>query len=234
MTNSKSSFFAKLLFPQRCRFCNTVIDIREETCKNCEENKNEITGEICMLCGFKAEDCVCKKHKNYYNAVAAPYYYDGTAEKAIYNLKFNGIKSVADGLSHDMANCFSRYFENYSFEYITYVPMTEKSMKLRTFNQAQLLAEKVSDITGIPCIKILEKTVETKTQHFLKENERTGNLLGVFEINENEIEKIQNARILLIDDIKTTGSTLNECAKTLLIGGAAEVFCLTAAIVRKK
>lgn len=234
MSDFKKSFFAKLLFPERCRFCNKVIDLRRDVCKDCEENKNEITGEICMLCGFKAEDCACKKHKNFYSAVAAPFYYDGAAEKAVANLKFNGIKQLADTLSQDMADCFSNHFINYSFEYVTCVPMTEKSFKQRGFNQSELLAEKVSEKIGVPYVQLLEKTVETKTQHFLKENERSGNILGVFELRESELDKIENARILLIDDIKTTGSTLNECAKTLLIGGAAEIFCLTAAIVRKK
>ena len=67
----------------------------------------------------------------------------------------------------------------------------------------------------------------------LKEYERSGNVLGVFAVKEEVLPFIKHARILLCDDVKTTGATLNECAKTLLIAGADEVFCLTATTVKK-
>ena len=79
---------------------------------------------------------------------------------------------------------------------------------------------------------LLQKDYETPDQHRLRAVDRSGNLLGVFSVPERETADLQNARVLLIDDIKTSGATLNECAKTLLIAGAAEVFCLTAAVTR--
>ena len=223
----------KLLFPQRCRFCDRVIEINETACKGCLETRNEITGEICMLCGFKKSDCVCKKHKSFYTAVASPYYYEGAAGVAVKKLKFGKATHIAESLSEDMAKCFFERFSGYSFDFAAYVPMTKKDEKKRGFNQAQLLAAGVSKRTGIPLKDALEKIFETSQQHTLKEYERSGNVLGVFAVKEEVLPFIKHARILLCDDVKTTGATLNECAKTLLIAGADEVFCLTATTVKK-
>ncbi len=228
--NKLLRFTGKMLFPERCRFCNRVIDIRKTVCKNCEDGLKVIDGEICYLCGCKQTDCKCKKHKSFYDAVVAPYYYEGSAGLALRNLKFNGIKSLAEHLYTDMAKCFNERYSEYSFDFICFVPMTEKSKKERGFNQSQILADGVSKLTGIPVINALKKTAETDAQHNLSGSLRSGNVKGVFEINETFSDRITDARILLCDDIKTTGSTLNECAATLKIGGATEVFCLTAAI----
>lgn len=224
----------KMLFPQRCRFCDRVIGINESICPACRESKNEITGEICTLCGFKKSDCVCNGHKSFYTAVASPYYYEGAAGIAVKKLKFGKVLTIADSLSGDMAKCFFERFSEYSFDFATFVPMTKKAEKKRGFNQARLLTAGVCEKTGIPLIEALEKICETSQQHTLKEYERSGNVLGVFAVKKEAMPSVVHARILLCDDVKTTGATLNECAKTLLIAGADEVFCLTAATAKKQ
>lgn len=226
--------FGKLLYPQRCSFCDNVIRLDEKVCKSCLENKNEITGEACLFCGCKKNDCTCGSRKSYYKAIAAPFYYDGSAGIAVRNLKFRGITSVADTLSSAMADCLAKRFSGYWFDVITFVPMTETAVKQRGFNQAELLARGVSGLTDIPFSDMLVKTIETKQQHNLKEFERSGNVLGAFDIKEECLPLLKGARVLLCDDVKTTGSTLNECAKTLLISGAEEVMCLTACIAQRE
>lgn len=232
--NSKIiDIIGKALFPQRCRFCNTVIKPNETVCKDCTESLEVIDGKICTLCGMKEADCTCQKHRSYYTAIAAPYYYEGAAGKAVQALKFNKVQTVVEDLGWDMTVCFKERFHGYDFDLITFVPMTKKSEKERGFNQSELLAQSVAKETNIPIVTALRKVFETKPQHDLGELGRSGNVLGVFEVDEKIKPELENARILLIDDVKTTGATLNECAKTLLIGGAAEVFCLTATIAKK-
>lgn len=168
----------------------------------------------------------------FYKSVCAPFYYDGAAGKAIRNLKFKNMPEFADVLAEDMAECFKMHFGNYSFDYCTFVPTVKKDIKKRGFNHAELLARKVAENIDIPCKELLVKCTSTQPQHTLPEMKRSGNLLGCFETTNTEL--IENTRILLCDDVKTTGATLNECAKTLLIGGAAEVLCLTASITLPK
>ena len=96
-----------------------------------------------------------------------------------------------------------------------------------------MLAERISKITDIeykPCV--LKKLYRTDKQHDISFYLRKGNLTGVYDVVNPE--EVRNKTVLLVDDISTTGETLNECAKMLLIGGAAEVFCLTVAITNKK
>ena len=225
-------FLIAFLFPKRCRYCTCVIKHNEEICKKCEDNLHEISGEICFKCGCSKEDCSCKNHKSYYEAITAPFYYDGTAGNSIRLLKFRKKAEIADVLSEEMAKCYVNNLSEYSVDLVTFVPMHKKKLKDRGFNQAELLTRKMCDLLNLPCEDLLLKTDETGDQHFLDKNARTGNLLGTFSVNP-DID-ILDKRILLCDDIKTTGATLDECAKTLLIAGASDVVCLTCAIAKKK
>ena len=225
-------FLTAFLFPKRCRYCTCVIKHNEEICRKCEDNLHEISGEICFKCGCSKEDCVCKNHKSYYEAISAPFYYDGTASNSIKLLKFRKRTEVSDVLAEEMAKCYVNNLSEYSVDLVTFVPMHKKKQKDRGFNQSELLTRKMCDILNLPCQELLVKTDETEDQHFLDENLRKGNLLGIFS-TVDEID-ILDKRILLCDDIKTTGATLDECAKTLLIAGASDVICLTCAITKKK
>lgn len=220
------------LFPRRCRYCGEVIDLRRELCDTCRPDDCRVTGTICPRCGCEKAACNCRPGKPFYERVAAPFYYEGAAEKALLRLKFGKRPEAADVLGEEMARCLRERYDGYSFDVCTYVPMTKKGVRQRGFNQSELLARAVAEQANIPVKALLQKDYETPDQHRLRAVDRTGNLLGVFSVPERETAALQNARVLLIDDIKTSGATLNECAKTLLIAGAAEVFCLTAAVTR--
>ena len=222
----------KLLYPQRCRYCDAVIDLRRKICHTCENTLQKIEGDICKLCGKKKEDCDCGHKKHFYKYVCAPFYYEGAASRAIWRLKFQNQVDLSKIFAEDLAECFDTYYKGYDFDLCTFVPSSEKSLKERGYNQAELLARDFCEIKELPCEELLLKTRETKIQHDLLSFERTGNLAGAIELK-GDVD-LTNKRVLIIDDIKTTGSTLNECAKMLLIGGADEVFCLTVAITNKK
>lgn len=224
--------FATALFTRRCKWCGDVTDVRFDVCENCKNTLSRIDGEACLYCGWKTEDCVCNKQKHFYKYICSPLYYEGAAEKAIRRLKFKGETDVAEMLADEMSECLKERFDGYDFDICTSVPSSKKSLKERGFNQSELLAKRVCENTGIGFAPLLVKMRDTEPQHSLPRIKRSGNLLGVFGLNEKCETDITDMRILLIDDICTTGATLNECAKTLLIGGAAEVFCLTAAVTR--
>ena len=223
---------ASLLFTKRCRFCESVIDIREEICEKCKNEIFKIDGDICFKCGCKNSDCSCKGKARYYTSICAPYYYAGAVKKAIGLLKFHNNTYMAETLADDMAKTFAERYGELDFDICTFVPAHKNELKKRGYNQAQLIAQNLAEKTGIPFFETLEKSFETAPQHSLNESMRSGNLLGAIALKENLPTDITDKRILLCDDVKTTGTTLNECAKTLLINGAAEVRCITACIAK--
>ena len=225
--------FATALFTRRCKWCGEVTDVRVDVCECCKDALARIEGDACLYCGWKIEDCVCNKQKHFYKYICSPLYYEGAAKKAVLRLKSKGEAEVVEMLADEMSECLKERFDGYDFEICTSVPASKKSLKERGFNQSELLAKAVSENSGIPYAPVLKKLRDTEPQHSLPRIKRSGNLLGVFSLNEACETDITDMRILLIDDICTTGATLNECAKTLLIGGAAEVFCLTAAVTRR-
>ncbi len=226
-----NSFFDKIIscfFPKRCKYCGKVIDLRHSICIKCANNLQRISGKVCFKCGVEKDFCICKGRSNFYKSIISPFYYEGAIHNTIWQLKFRGMKELSMVIAEDMANCFFEHYGEYKFDYCTFVPSHKSSLKERGYNHAELITKDLSELINVECVSLLEKLYKTKPQHLLSEIERTGNLTGAFALKDNI--DIENKRILLCDDVKTTGSTLNECAKTLLIGGAAEVLCLTGAI----
>ncbi|MBQ8182696.1 MAG: ComF family protein [Clostridia bacterium] len=223
-----------IIFTRRCRYCKTVVDVRKDVCPQCENEIFKIYGDICFRCGCSLKECTCKKKASLYARVCAPYYYKGAAKRAVTRLKFYNDPYMAETLAQDMAECFKTHYGEMDFDICTFVPSHKAEIKNRGYNQAQLLAEKLSEILGIPCKPLLYKTIPTKPQHTLDETMRAGNLLGSIVINPEFETKLQDTRILLCDDVKTTGATLNECTKTLLINGAAEVDCIAVCVAHKE
>ena len=222
----------KLLYPQRCRYCDNVIDIRRKICHTCENTLNKVEGEICKLCGASVDACNCGHKKHFYKYICAPFYYEGATSRAIWRFKFRNATNLSKVFAEDMAECFNNHYEGYDFDLCTFVPSAKADFKKRGYNPAELLAKGFCEITGLKFEDVLIKVFQTETQHSLSSAERSGNLAGAIELKDDV--DLVNKRVLLIDDVKTTGATLNECAKMLLIGGAAEVFCLTVAITNKK
>lgn len=228
-----ADFLIAIFYTRRCRYCRKVIDIRERICPDCKKDIPRIEGPVCYNCGFSQKECVCKKKSQHYMRICAPYYYSGAAKRAVKKLKYSDDIDISYILAEDMAATYKEHYSEMDFDYCTFVPSHKKEQRKRGFNQAQLLAQHLSKELGIPCKELLIKTALTTPQHTLNESMRSGNLLGAMQVKDRHLEKIRGARILLCDDVKTTGSTLNECAKTLMICGAAEVDCITYCIAKK-
>ena len=233
-----SDCLSYIFFANHCRLCGKVIDRHHQLCSECERGEFRIEGEICPLCGFSKTDCVCKGKKHSYSAICAPYYYQGGAKKAVLRIKYALREENAVYLAQQMADCVKLHFASVEPDEITFVPMTEKQLSEREENQSELLARQVGKILGLPVRKYLVKKFDTKPQHSLKEALRSGNVLGVFDVipekNRSQTFTPEGKTVLLCDDVKTTGATLNECAKMLKLNGAKQVICVSAAITKKQ
>ncbi len=227
---SLKNHLLSLIFTNRCRLCCDVCDIRKEICEKCDETLPVIEKEICYFCGVEKDKCICKEKAMYYLSVCAPFYYSDGPKKACIMLKYQANEQIIEYLSKSMAECFNKRYNGIDFDCITYVPAFPTDFQKRGYNQAELLAKELGKLLNIPVYPLLYKIYETKPQHSLSGTQRSGNLLGAFQINEEYLDTIQDTRVLLCDDIKTTGTTLDECTKTLLVNGCTEVRCISACI----
>ncbi len=233
----KNAFFGAL-FPRSvtCDVCGEEMSVKSRYCL-CGEcmSKLEVTGDhVCLACGVPMSDeadyCMrCQNVKSEFVRNRSPLVYDGTARDIIHRLKFGGKKYLAETLGAFMSDEYLK--SRMECDIAVYVPMTEAEEKKRGFNQSELLAREVGARLNIPVLPALVKTRETATQKLLSGKERAQNLKGAFAC---VFEEVKGRRILLIDDVFTTGATASACAAALLKGGARDVSVLTAAVTKLK
>ncbi len=210
----------RLLFSNRCRVCGKVTAVNLDICENCSVEKFRIS-----------ENAIAAKsasNKNY-DRITSPFYYTGNIKTCIQNFKYKGFKRAADFLSAEMIKVLERDFADEEVDYITCVPVTRRRRRQRGYNQDELLLKEIAKAFNLKSApKLLIKTKNTPTQVNLKMNERKSNLKGAFRTNDKF--HLENKTILLCDDVKTTGSTLDECSKVLKKAGAKRVICVTCAL----
>ena len=221
-----------LFFPNRCVYCGKVILPEEKLCEDCKTELPVIANPTCSFCGASKEDCACKKQRFYFERIVAPFYYENQIETAVHRLKFQDKPYLAKTYAKDIAKAIQAQEDFPKIDVITFIPFTKKQKRERAYNPSALLAEYLSEELTIPMEPLLFKMYETKTQHILPGEARSGNVLGAYEVLETA--QVENKTILLVDDIKTTGATLNECAKMLMLKNAATVIAATFAITKPK
>lgn len=230
--------FMDALYPMdvSCDICLEELaeDGRYRLCEDCISKLPFVGDRICLNCGMPIEGegdyCLrCQNTESSFKLCRAPFEYDGLAADMIRRLKFGKKKYFAETLGAFMADAFLA--NGMDAEIAVFVPMTEKEVKNRGFNQAELLAREVAERLNLPLLPALIKKKDTSEQKALNARERAQNLEGAFGCPFTEVKK---RSVLLIDDIFTTGATSNECARTLLKAGARQVSVLTAAITKSK
>jgi ComF family protein len=158
----------------------------------------------------------------------SPLVYKDMVRACIHRYKFTPVPALGQPLGLLAAQCALDHPE-IAPDVVTWTPLSRKSLKKRGFDQAQLLAEELARVRNMTCMPLLRKIRNTKPQSSLKgESERRANVLGAYRLYGNV--QVAGKRILLVDDVMTTGATLSECARVLLTAGAGEVVCLTLAM----
>ena len=226
------------LYPEEitCDVCLAELRMRGRyrVCAKCLDELPYVGDKICLNCGTPLSDesdyCNrCQNNESSFKLCRAPFEYRDLAMKMIYDLKFGGKKYVAETLAAFMTDTFLK--EGMNAEIVCFVPMTDKEVKKRGFNQSELLAREISARLNMPLLPALIKRKDTSEQKALNARDRAKNLEGAYECVLSQVKK---RNILLVDDIFTTGATSNECAKALLKAGAREVSVLTAAVTKQK
>lgn len=200
-----------LIYPTRCPVCRCVIFPLEDFCVNCRDNLRSYNGDF-QISGAKL--------------FTSAFEYDDNISPAIFQLK-DGIKGNAPyALGKAIAERVIKLGISGKIDFIIPVPMYPDDKKKRGFNQSELIANQVGRILKIDvCTDIVEKILRTKPQKNLTKQQRKINLNDAFDIK--NAESVRCKRILLLDDVCTTGSTLTEITKLLKSKGANEVYCVS-------
>ncbi len=216
MNNNIFKCILSAIYPNRCPLCRYVIKKDEVLCKDCRKLLPQNVSQ-----GYVA---------GVYRLLSAARY-EGDFAKAIKALKFYKKTKLAYPLARIMAKRFENEIKEH-FDIITYVPLHKETLTDRGFNQSELLANNLSKMLGVPCKELLTKPKKNKPQHTLSGKDREKNVKGVFKaVN---CSQIKNQRIILVDDIATTRSTLCECCEMLRDKGAKNILCVTFAISVRK
>ena len=210
-----------VLFPEySCYVCGReLVFPKNHVCDRCLKSMIAITGNMCKKCGMPVPEgngyCdTCKNREYAFDTARACYHYNDTSGKIVMDLKYNKKKFVVPFIAMEML----LRLEDFGVmpDIIIPVPISNKRYKERGFNQAELIADEMSSLTGEKIkvdATIVEKAIDSIPQARLKGKERLKNLNGAFKIRERKSLKGKN--VLIIDDVYTTGSTVNEVAKVL-------------------
>lgn len=206
-----------LLFPPKCPFCGKVQDV-PGICPDCEKDLPWIPGAEALREGPGGLRC------------AGAVWYEKTVRDALLRLKFQGASEIAEPLGELIARCAAEQFGG-EFDTVTWVPVSKKRLRKRGYDQSELLARSACRFWDIQPVRLLEKKVDNPAQSGIRDDAaRRANVLGVYEA----VGDVAGKRILLIDDICTTGATLIECTRMLEDAGAEQVVCVAVALTRKE
>ena len=208
-----------LLFPPKCLLCRKVLQDEElDLCKACRTDGPECTN--------------FRKKLPFIDSWVAIWYYEDNARRSLLRYKFRGARSYAQGYGRLLAMKLLEAKAE-GFDLLTWVPISPLRRFFRGYDQVELLAQRVGQELGIEPVPLLTKIRHNRPQSgIIGDAKRRANVLGAYRAENREL--FQGKRIVLLDDIITTGATAGECARVLLTAGAQEVHCGAVAVARHR
>lgn len=207
----------QILFPPKCLLCRKVLA------------ENEL--DLCRKCRTDGPECAnFRKKLPFIDSWTAVWYYEGNARRSLLRYKFRGVRHYAQGYGRLLA---MKLLEEQpeGFDLLTWVPISSIRRFSRGYDQVELLAYAVGQELGMEPITLLRKIRHNRQQsRIVGEAKRRANVLGAYRAENVDI--LKGKRILILDDIITTGATAGECARVLLTAGAKEIHCGAVAVAR--
>jgi len=214
-----TAFLSNWLFPEKCVLCGRILE------------KNEM--DLCHKCRVEAPECGISRTKYpFLDSWTALWHYQDKVRRSILRYKFYGRRNYAAAYARMLGVKLLKE-ERAEFDLITWVPISAKRLKKRGFDQGQLLAENLGEELKIPVTPLLKKIRDNPPQSgIVGHAHRKANVLGAYIMTDSQT--LKGKRILLLDDILTTGATAGECARVLLTAGAEEVHLAVIAAANKE
>jgi ComF family protein len=228
----------EIVFPARCALCRDFLgdEPSHPFCMNCLSGFLLLEPPYCSRCGTpfadpKGEDHLCGECLSRtppFSIARSLGRYDERLMSAIHSFKYGGKIQTGVALGEMMARRIYSGISIRDFSLIIPIPLHPKRLRERGFNQSLILARQIARGQSLPVdYRSLERAIDTAPQTALKKTERSRNVKGAFIVNNRDA--VKGKKILLVDDVLTTGSTVRECARILLASGAEDVAVLTLA-----
>ncbi len=227
-----------IVFPPLCHACRAFIPGagRLHLCPACRGEITPIVSPLCTICGVPfltpggidhpCGPCIISHPR--YSAARAALPFDGVTRDLIHHFKYDRKVHLAHPLALLAAEALTPSVASWDADLLLPVPLHRRRLRERGFNQAVLLGKPLAKLWGIPLVvNNLRRTRWTEPQVTLAAGERELNVRGAFALVDPAA--VKGRRILLVDDVYTTGSTVMECSKVLRKGGAAEIYVVTVA-----
>jgi len=227
---------SSLFYPPVCVVCSGNAEPLEYLCANCQGRAPRITTPFCAKCSepflgaiTQTFSCAnCEHRLLHFDAAVAAYRSRGVVRKLVHDFKYGRQRHLRFPLAEWLAETLrDPRLLGRTFDAIVPVPLHPARERERGFNQAALLADLLASRVARPVRPVLERIRYTTTQTAYDRAERMENLRDAFRLRKNR--DVRQLRVLLIDDVLTTGSTLSECARVLKAAGAISVHAATAA-----
>lgn len=237
-----------LLFPKRCALCEEILAFGDDgICSECESELMYIKEPRCLKCGREIESeteemCMdCQKYARKYVSGYPLLEYVSPVKDAIAGMKYHGKKNTANYFGHKIANRYKDIFQRIGIDVLIPVPVSDRKMKKRGYNQAEIIADAISDETGIKvCTHLLKRRSDTMPLKTLGPQEREKILSKAFSCDFGKIRKLKKTKngfehikydirqipekVMLVDDIYTTGATIEACTCALMEVGVKKVY----------
>lgn len=213
------SSFIDLIFPKTCIGCNSRLKDNEHIlCSECEQSLDFLTG-VCEI---------CESNKFFFDKARSIFFFDNTIQNLIHNLKYNEMKGVSEYLGKYTKRYLSKFEPFDEIDFVVPIPLHRVKKRSRGFNQSEFLTKEIAEqmnLTHIPNLILRKKFTETQTK--LSRTKRQENVSDAFKLNPKF--NIENKDILIVDDVFTTGATINSACKLLRNHNANKIYVLTIA-----
>lgn len=237
MTRRLLDIILDIVYPPRCPVCNELVSQGEvSVCKRCESLLTYVEEPYCFKCGKSIEDEMeeycndCKDGRHFFDEGRSVLLYDEYMSKSMYRFKYNGKQEYARFYGKIIYERLAGKIKTWNPDVIIPVPIHKSRLNKRGFNQADLIAKELSKYAKIPVDNhILKRKIPTKVMKNLDAKERENNLKKAFIVTENVV-KLNS--VVIIDDIYTTGSTVDAISRVLRNAGVSKIYFITVCIGR--
>lgn len=220
------------LFPSglKCLICSNEIvsDKKINLCNKCLAHLPKVESSHCLKCGepvtIDSKYCVhCKKEMPAFVKCVSPFLFEGDVIKLVHGLKYSNKQYYAKTMSALLLSCVLE--QNINFDIVIPVPLSQTRLRERGFNQSQALCSEFARCGFAVCDSVVVRSKNTSTQTNLTKAERKLNVENAFSVVDKNV--LKNKTVLVVDDVYTTGATLNSITQTLLKAGAKQVYGAT-------